>query len=74
MTTADDAAALLAEYAPKPKACKVKSYGHADIVDALHQQGASAHLMARILTERFNSPIVYNTILRHTRGQCGCPK
>ena len=72
MSAAEDAAALIAEYAPKPKPCKVRGYDKAAIVNALNERGASAHLIARILTEKYGCPLVYNTVQRHTRKQCGC--
>lgn len=71
MTAAEEASALLAEYAIR-RQCKVVASGQADVIDALHANGASAHLMARILREKFHFPIVYNTVQRHTRRECGC--
>lgn len=72
MTVEDEAAALLAEYRPQAS-CKIKDSGHAALVDALSVKGAGSRTIERILTERLSFRVSFNTILRHTRRNCGCP-
>ena len=73
MSAADDAAALLAEYAPKRR-CKVGDSPHVALIDALIAQGAAGRLIERILAERYGLTISFNTVVRHRRRLCGCPK
>ena len=66
-----DPDALIAEFTRR-RPCKVAGAGKADLVNALTERRASAHMIARILTEKCGLPIVYNTVQRHQRRECGC--
>ena len=74
-----DLSALLESVASAPrgrtvttKPCKVSDLGLADTVATLSQQAAST-TVARVVL-RLGHRLTSNTILRHTRGECGCPK
>ena len=66
-----DPDALIKEFTHR-RPCKIAEAGKAELVNALTERRASAHMIARILTEKCALPIVYNTVQRHQRRECGC--
>lgn len=73
-----DIAALLESVANTPRGstlsarpCKITRLGLAETVATLSAQ-AGSHTITRVLV-RLGHRVTDTTILRHTRGECGCP-